>query len=122
MNNQNHTNVMDFDVIGEIPGNIAGGIGQQICAAGARPSTTNDRRDIEGTATVVRNSPTSVTVIPHMFYVVTDTIDLCPGNCGADIEQIAPLPMSWLEASGVSGDVPFVVRYSSMLPPFVVTA
>jgi hypothetical protein len=113
---------MNFDVIGEIPGNIAGGIGRQNCSAGARPSTTDDRRDIEGTAVIVRNSPSSVSVFPFMSYVVRDTIDLCPGNCGADIEQIATLPMSWLEASGVSGDVPFVVRYPSALAPFIVTA
>ncbi|WP_157237937.1 DUF4157 domain-containing protein [Desulfobacter curvatus] len=121
MNNSTHTNAMDFNVIGEIPGNIAGGIGQQNCSAGARPSTVDDRRDIEGSASIVRNSPSTVTVFPNMFYVITDTIDLCPGNCGADIEQIATLPMSWLEASGVSGDVPFIVRYHSALPPFVVS-
>ncbi len=122
MNDSNHPNAMNFDVIGEIPGNIAGGIGQQTCSAGAIPSTVDDQRNIEGRATLARNSPDSVTVFPNMSYVVTDTIDLCPGNCGAEIEQIATLPMSWLEASGVSGDVPFIVRYPSMLMPFTINA
>lgn len=124
MKTPNHDNEMNFDVIGEVPGNIAGGIGadQTSCPVGAQPSSMNDSRGIEGTARIVRNSPQSVTVEPDMFYLVEDTVDLCPGNCGALQEQIATLPFSWMEASGVSGDVPFKVRFPSGLAPFTVTA
>jgi hypothetical protein len=124
MNTDGHAHAMDFNVIGEIPGNIAGGIGanQTACAAGAQPSPLDDSRSLEGSATLSRLSPDSVLVVPDLTYVVEDTIDLCPGNCGAQIEQVATLPLSWLEASGVSGDVPFRVRFPALLPPFVVDA
>jgi len=118
----NAVDQMDFNVIGEIPGNIAGGIGltQRSCPVGARPSPFDDARTAAGTALVVRNADTSLTVMPQIAFTVRDTIDLCPGNCGAAIEQIATVPMSRMEASGISGDVPFTVEFPG--PPRVVTA
>lgn len=114
---------MNFNAIGEIPGNIAGGIGttQLSCPVGAKPSPFNDSRLVRGKALVVLNPDNSLTVFPFFNYTVKDTIDLCPGNCGASIEQIATIPMSRLEASGISGDVPFTVNFSSLpVPPFTV--
>jgi hypothetical protein len=109
-------NEMNFDVIGEIPGNIAGGIGttQLSCPVGAKPSPFNDSREVKGQAVVTRNPDGTLTVFPFFHYTVKDTIDLCPGNCGADMEQIATIPMSMMEASGISGDVPFTVKFPSM--------
>jgi hypothetical protein len=52
--------------------------------------------------------------------VVKDTVDLCPGNCGSDAEQVATVPISWFEATGISGDVPFWVEFSVMPPSFVI--
>ena len=53
-----------------------------------------------------------------------DTVDLCPGNCGSSIgvinEQLATIPMSRLEASGVAGDVPFTVDFSVAQTAFAV--
>ena len=45
-------------------------------------------------------------------FTVKDTIDLCPGNCGASTEQVATVPMSQWEASGVAGDVPYTVTFA----------
>lgn len=114
---------MNFNAIGEIPGNIAGGIGttQTSCPIGARPSPFNDSRTASGQAILIKNGNT-VTVIPNILYEVKDTIDLCPGNCGASIEQAATILLSKFEASGISGDVPFTVNFPSMpVAPFDIT-
>jgi hypothetical protein len=113
--NQNSAHPMDFNVIGEIPGNIAGGIGdnQASCPVGAQPSPQDDDRTAVGSATVTQNSDGSLGVSTTITYTVHDTIDLCPGNCGASIEQVATVPMSRMEASGVSGDVPFTVTFAA---------
>jgi hypothetical protein len=107
------SNEMNFDIIGEIPGNIAGGIGktQTTCPVGARPSPFDDRRFAEGTVTIVKQPDGSLFVIPVINFTVQDTIDLCPGNCGALKEMAATVPMSKMEASGVAGDVPFTVNF-----------
>lgn len=118
----NDPDQMDFNVIGEIPGNIAGGIGanQLSCPIGARPSPFNDARTAAGAALLTPNADGSITIVPTIVFTVHDTIDLCPGNCGAPIEQLATVPMSQFEASGVSGDVPFIVTF--IAPPRTVVA
>ena len=52
-------------------------------------------------------------------YTVRDTIDLCPGNCGTELEQLATVAISQYEATGISGDVPFTVRFTVTPAPFV---
>ena len=114
------THEMNFNAIGEIPGNIAGGIGttQTSCPIGARPSPFNDSRTASGQALLIKTGNT-INVIPTILYQVKDTIDLCPGNCGASIEQAATILLSKFEASGISGDVPFTVDFPSMpITPF----
>jgi hypothetical protein len=122
--NPSSPRVMDFNVIGEIPGNIAGGVGktQLSCPVGARPSPFDDDRTALGTAQVTRNADGSLTVVPSITYTVKDTIDLCPGNCGASLEQVATVPMSRMEASGISGDVPFTVEFPAPPGTFTVPA
>jgi hypothetical protein len=112
---------MDFNVIGEIPGNIAGGIGknQTTCMVGAQPSPFNDDRTAAGTTDVKHNPDDTLTAVPAIEFTVQDTIDLCPGNCGASIEQVATVPMSRWEATGISGDVPFTVKFPA--PPRTIT-
>jgi outer membrane protein OmpA-like peptidoglycan-associated protein len=114
------TLLMDFNVIGTVPGNLAGGIGktQTTCAVGAMPSPLDDARLLRDVlATLVRNPDGSITVTPSFTFHVIDTVDLCPGNCGSGLgiinEQLATFPMSRLEASGVSGDVPFTVDFTT---------
>jgi hypothetical protein len=116
IDNPASSNVMDFNVIGEVPGNIAGGVGkdQLSCPAGAMPSPFNDSRTAGGQVIVTRNPDASLTITAMFNYQVKDTIDLCPGNCGATIEQFATIPLSKLEASGVSGDVPFEVNFPAI--------
>lgn len=116
-------NEMNFNVIGEIPGNIAGGIGttQVSCPVGARPSPFNDTRLAKGRVILMKRPDGSLLVQPFINYKVKDTIDLCPGNCGALKEQVATIPMSMMEASGISGDVPLIVDFNSMpIAPFVI--
>ena len=113
---------MNFNLPTEVPGNIAGDVGsdQLTCAVGAMPSPFNDVRRADGPVTLVRDDRGSLMAQVAIDFLVMDTIDLCPGNCGTDAELIATLPLSWFEASGISGDVPFSVRYRVMVPPFVI--
>lgn len=121
--------LMNFTTIGSAPGNLAGGVGkaQTTCSVGASPSPVDDARvltDVQ--ATLIRNPDGSITVTPTLHFHVVDTVDLCPGNCGTGPaqalinEQIATLPMSRLEASGVAGDVPFFVDFAVAQPSFTV--
>jgi hypothetical protein len=100
---------------GDIPGNIAGDIGKDevSCPAGARPSPVDDAREASGTATVTRHPDGTLSFVPLITYTVTDTIDLCPGDCGGRYERIATERLSRWEATGISGDVPFRVVFPS---------
>lgn len=113
---------MNFNFPSDIAGNIAGGIGtdQSSCQAGARPSPFNDARIAQGTAHISRDAAGNLTVIPIINYQVRDTIDLCPGNCGTSREQIATIPMSQFEATGIAGDVPFTIDFPSVGTPFTI--
>jgi hypothetical protein len=120
----NSPNSMDFDTIGEIPGNIAGGIGKDQAATpiGARPSPQDDARIAKGELTVIDNG-SSLMVMPNLSFTVKDTIDFCPGNCGSEAEQQATVLMSRWEATGMSGDVPYTVNFPAYPPsalPFTV--
>jgi hypothetical protein len=117
-------NQMNFNVPAEVPGNLAGGIGtdQSSCAAGARPSSVNDERSVSGNMTIVRDPTGSLTVTPAITYTVKDTIDLCPGDCGNSLEQLATVPISQFEATGISGDVPFSVTFPAPASPFTIPA
>jgi outer membrane protein OmpA-like peptidoglycan-associated protein len=121
--------LLDFDTIGTVPGNLAGGVGktQTTCSVGASPSPVDDARaftDVQ--ATLIRNPNGSITVTPTLHLHVVDTVDLCPGNCGSGPdtgvinEQLATVPMSRLEASGVAGDVPFFVDFTVAQAAFTV--
>lgn len=117
-------NQMNFNIPKDIPGNLAGGIGkdQTACPAGAKPSPFNDERHASGMVKVTRLSSSDLTVTPDITYSVKDTIDLCPGDCGTPLEQIATVPLSQFEATGISGDVPFTVDFPApVLDPFTVS-
>jgi hypothetical protein len=107
-------NQMNFNIIGDIPGNIAGGIGKDQAAnpVGAKPSPQNDARLVNGSVTITGLPGGGQRVTPSFTFTVNDTLDLCPGNCGASSEQIATVPMSRWEASGIAGDVPYTVRFA----------
>jgi len=110
-------NEMNFNMPGDIPGNLAGGIGKDEAAnpIGATPSPQDDARLVTGSVDLFA-TPTGQTVIPHINFTVKDTLDLCPGDCGSAAEQLATVPMSRWEASGISGDVPYTVDF----PPPVI--
>lgn len=117
-------NHMNFSTVNTVPGNIAGGIGtdQLSVRTGALPSPFNDSRTARVRVRVVRGTGGTLTVTPSITYIVRDTIDLCPGDCGADQERIATVPISRWEASGISGDVPYTVRYQAPpIAPFVLS-
>jgi hypothetical protein len=116
-------NQMNFNIPKEVPGNLAGGIGknQMACAAGAKPSPFNDERRALVTANITQGPPGQFLVQPSIVFTVKDTIDLCPGDCGTSLEQIATVPISQFEATGISGDVPFSVEFPAppaLLLPF----
>ncbi len=106
-------NEMNFNVPKDIPGNLAGGIGkdQAACQAGNQPSPFNDDRKASGIVSITRLSGSELKVTPIISYTVKDTIDLCPGDCGTLLEQVATIPLSQFEATGISGDVPFWVDF-----------
>jgi hypothetical protein len=108
---------MNFNVPSDIAGNLAGGIGadEAACRVGAHPSPQNDERIVSGTAKITGNADGSLTVEPDITFEVHDTIDLCPGDCGAKLEQCATVILSRLEATAVSGDIPFTVTFPA--PP-----
>jgi hypothetical protein len=112
IDNQKHPHAMDFNQIGEIAGNIAGGIGKDQLSSkiGATPSPFNDDRTATITAELTRTK-TGIRVKPSILFKIHDTIDLCPGNCGAITEQDATIPLSRFEATGLSGDVPFEIEF-----------
>jgi hypothetical protein len=111
---------MNFSVIRDIPGNIAGGIGKDQAAnpIGKNPSLQDDARFAKGDVKVV-DVGSELMVVPNLNFTVNDTIDLCPGNCGSGREQIATVEMSRWEATGISGDVPFTVDFPA--PPSYLT-
>jgi len=47
--------------------------------------------------------------VPHIF--VKDTVDFCPGNLGTSAQQAFTVPMSKLEAMGMTRDVPITIDY-----------
>ncbi|MXV49679.1 DUF4157 domain-containing protein [Pedobacter sp. HMF7647] len=122
INTSGDANEMNFNIPKDIAGNLAGGIGdnQTACKSGAQPSPFNDMRLATGAVTLVKSKPGEITVIPIINYTVKDTIDLCPGNCGTSAEQLATVPMSQFEATGISGDVPFTVEFSPVVFPFTI--
>src|SRR5262249_13438132 len=102
LNDPNSENRMNFNVVGDIPGNIAGDIGtdQVACKSGNMPSPFNDERSATGFALAVRSGST-ITVMPTIGFTVKDTIDLCPGDCGTWLEQFATVTLSQFEATGI---------------------
>jgi hypothetical protein len=118
---------MNFNIPSDIAGNVAGGIGKDETSfrIGAQPSPFNDSREATVKAKLIRRADGSVEVTPIIAYTVKDTIDLCPGDCGTGKEQVATIPLSRFEATGVSGDVPMTIRFpapAAELNPFVVAA
>lgn len=122
INTPGDTHQMNFSVPRDIAGNLAGGIGanQTACQAGAQPSPFNDQRLATVGVEFTPNPDGTVTAQPVIQYTVKDTIDLCPGDCGTELERFATVPMSQFEATGISGDVPFTVNFVHRPPPFQV--
>jgi hypothetical protein len=114
-----------FEPPSTIPGLLAGGTGlnQASCSAGNIPSAFADRRLAKVSATVYKSQtlPGRFVVTPQINLRVEDTIDFCPGNCGTGMATLAAtVLLSALEASGVSGDVPFLVDYNVPVESFII--
>jgi outer membrane protein OmpA-like peptidoglycan-associated protein len=106
--------VMVFDNPSTIPGLFAGGVGktQVSCKVGQNTAgAVDDSRSASGTVTISKNSDGTFAVSENLSYTVVDTIDFCPGNCGGWPGTRDTVPLSRWEASGVSGDVPFTVKF-----------
>lgn len=114
------------------PGNMSVGDetgwveGKNISTGHFRLSLVERQADTEGQrrSSLVRASG-KVSPSASLTFVVQDTIDLCPENCGTSEEQVATIPMSRFEATGLVGDVPFILRFEAppdKLTPFVVSS
>jgi hypothetical protein len=121
INTFGHPNSMNFNYPSDIPGNIAGNIGKDQIATktGAMPSLQNDGRFALGEVTITGLQSGARKVTPSITFLVIETIDLCPGDCGEPREQYVTLPMSKWEASGIAGDVPYIVTFA---PPAALAA
>jgi hypothetical protein len=118
-------NEMSFNDPRTAPGNLAGAIGkeQTSCKLGAQPSPVDDARKASVMARLEAAPGGNVLVTPSIYFTVQDTLDLCPGHCGGKPEQVATVPLSRFEATGISGDVPFWVTFAppaDLLAPFEV--
>lgn len=93
-----------------IPGNIAGGIGPSDAGMDSRRITWGH---VSFDITNLPFGGKLVNIEVTLGFEVKDTVDLCPGDCGAILEQtLATIKMSRLEASGEAYDVPFIVRFT----------
>jgi Putative peptidoglycan binding domain len=119
INDPNGKKQMNFNDPTETPGNLVGGIGadEASCPVGAKPSPQDDARLMRGTAQVTKNVDGSLTVVPDITFEVHDTIDLCPGDCGNELERCATVILSRLEATGVSGDMPLKAIFPAPTRP-----
>ncbi len=101
--------------VADIPGNLAGGIGKDQAAnpIGKSPSLQDDSREASIRATLTRDQHSGVIVTPNIRFTIKDTVDLCPGHCGGVPEQVATIPLSRFEATGLTGDVPFIVEFTA---------
>jgi len=101
------------------PGLLAGGVGktQLTTRVGAIPSHINDARIATGHVDVSRTTLPGggirLEFSPTLQIEVIDTVDFCPGNCGDPAAQVATVPFSIWEASGISGDVPFTTQFDA---------
>lgn len=94
--------------------NLAGGVGRR---GGGSDLFGDDDRVIGGTVVIEVESiePTSgmltgqVRWQPHIH--VKDTVDFCPGNLGNSVQRDFTIPMSKLEAMGLTRDVPITIDY-----------
>jgi hypothetical protein len=89
--------------------------GPNAARAAGQGTPFNDERHASGTVEVTRGAGASLVITPSITYTVSDTIDLCPGDCGFVLEQVAAVPLSQFEATGISGDVPFAVVFPAPL-------
>ncbi len=127
IDNPADANQMNFNVPSDIAGNIAGGIGKDETSfsVGAAPSPFNDSREAVIKATLITNVDGSISVVPFIRFTVKDTIDLCPGDCGTSAEQVATVPLSRFEATGLTGDIPMIIQFdapATELVPFIIPA
>jgi hypothetical protein len=106
---------MAFHDYQEPPALLAGGIGtnplQSSCKVGHQTSDLDDARLADGHVTITKNDDGTLQISPEITFTVKDTLDFCPGACGSGPATKLTVPMSRWEASGISGDVPFTVRF-----------
>jgi hypothetical protein len=107
---------IDFGMIGEIPGNIAGGVGSSDAGADTRRVTGNVRfhqkRDDLGKVT-------KSYMQTDFIFIVKDAIDFCSGQPGALFEWQFTIPLSRLEKKNYAYDTPYIVKYKG--PVFELT-
>lgn len=93
---------INYAEVYSVPGNLAGGIGTSSPALGS----VADTRAIDGPITFTPEATdlgvlTRVTAKANLKVTVKDSVDLCPGDVGASIEQFATIPLSRLEVTNI---------------------
>ena len=105
-----------------VAANLAGGLGDMLT-----PDSDfgPDYRVLDGTVTLdsrpARDNRlwASVGVRGTFDWSVYDAIDFCPGNAGGSFQELATIPMSRLEASGIARDIGLLIKFRRVrgLPP-----
>ncbi|WP_261569138.1 SH3 domain-containing protein [Frankia gtarii] len=105
------------DIIYNDPFNAAANLAGAVGGKGQGSDIFGDDERLMGGTVVVeiqKSDPLGIMTgqvrwVPHVH--VKDTVDLCPGNLGASFQRQFTVPMSKLEAEGLTRDVPITIDY-----------
>ncbi len=114
----------------EIPGALAGGVGETDSATGHSQGSDiygNDARNIDGYIVVTRRTNDAGKTIyfdlrTDLVIDVKDTLDFCPGNLASGLTWIALIQLATLEANGWADDVGFETQFSPIVARGVLPA
>lgn len=114
-------NKLNFNNPFDIPGNIAGGVGD------APNQDPPDDRKFSGTVRIRKrtnkcNQFSGIYIEPEVKYTIDDTVDFCPGGLGSFFEKPLTIPLSLLEGNSRAGDVGIHVEFTEKPKAFFISA
>lgn len=114
-------NKLNFNNPFDIPGNIAGAVGD------APNQDPPDDRQFNGTVRIRKrtnkcNQFSGIYIEPEVKYTIDDTVDFCPGGLGSFFEKPLTIPLSLLEGNSRAGDVGIHVEFTEKPKAFFISA
>ena len=102
--------VIIFNTVSNAAANIAGDIGSSdVFGADDRVMSGNVVIQVDSIDPATGAMSGEIRWVPHVH--VIDTVDFCPGNLGTSLQRTFTVPMSKLEAMGMTKDVPLTIDY-----------